>query len=289
MRGERRGRALRADLCSGKGKLRQESGRQGARHLVWHSELSIHSLTQQPGITVTLWVWHSTFALTSWPPVTAAADRLGRVRARGRLEGGRRDGDDWEMREDGGMSERLKTEGGEEWDGFLKGWYTQIENDLRYFNFEFFFYLHVQCSLCERDLLLFFFFPCWSQNIKDEVGIILYFSLQQQIDEINRTKKVFMSIYFIFWYSYFVLHTTVSQIQHYKQEVAYIYTCTVLFPIIVYLVNTGVLLLLLSQCQLWTTSLKLKKFGGVVRKKWSPSTSAAWYSSPLEVSDTMLH
>lgn len=59
----------------GKGQAQAGVRASGTRRLVWRSEPSIHRLTQQPGITVTLWVWHPTFALTSWPPVTAAADR----------------------------------------------------------------------------------------------------------------------------------------------------------------------------------------------------------------------
>lgn len=72
----------------GKGQAQARVRASGACHLVWHSEPSIHKLTQQLGIAVTLWVWHTTFALTSWPPVTAAADRFGKVRAQGWLEGG---------------------------------------------------------------------------------------------------------------------------------------------------------------------------------------------------------
>lgn len=79
-----------ADLRSGEGKLRQQSVRRGlaSSSAVLSAPLpSIQSLTQQPSIAVTLWVWHSTFALTFWPPVTAAAERLGKVRVQGRPEG----------------------------------------------------------------------------------------------------------------------------------------------------------------------------------------------------------
>lgn len=69
---------------------------------------SIESLTQQPSITVTLWVWHSTFALTSWPPVTAAAERLGKVRVQGRLEG-------WLMAERWARNGQRGEERGENW------------------------------------------------------------------------------------------------------------------------------------------------------------------------------
>lgn len=61
----------------GKGQAQAKVRASGSRHLVWHSELSIHGPARPPGIGVTRWVWHSTFALTSWPPVTAAAERLG--------------------------------------------------------------------------------------------------------------------------------------------------------------------------------------------------------------------
>lgn len=61
----------------GKGQAQAKVRASGSRHLVWHSELSIHRPARPPGIGVTRWVWQSTFALTSWPPVTAAAERLG--------------------------------------------------------------------------------------------------------------------------------------------------------------------------------------------------------------------
>jgi len=76
----------------GKGQAQARVRASGARRLVWRSERSIHGLTQQRRGAVTRWAWHSTFALTSWPPATAAADRLR--------------GDDWAMSEERRWRER---------------------------------------------------------------------------------------------------------------------------------------------------------------------------------------
>lgn len=102
----------------GKGQAQARVRASGARHLVCRSEPSIQSLTQQRCVAVTLWAWHSTFALTSWPPVTAAADRLGWVSVKGgRLQGGEGINmiERWVRREDegrgnGGVSEVKRNE-----------------------------------------------------------------------------------------------------------------------------------------------------------------------------------
>lgn len=66
VRGARRTGPLLWPLL-GKGQTEAGVRASGCHQFVWRCELSIQALTQQPGIAVTLWVWHSTFALTSWP------------------------------------------------------------------------------------------------------------------------------------------------------------------------------------------------------------------------------